>query len=233
MTAAASEGQGTESRPNGRQLVSLTVSAPTTSAGDGYRGAYPTMHPETAAVAKLFEFWWVLKKRKWLVLSVLLAFLAIGALVTLMTTPLYTATVRLQIDRNVAKVVEGGNVTPLEGSDLEFLKTQYELLMGATIGERVVSALKLGNDPDFIKARGFSLVRAFSTLFASTDSGQTSINRENAAIGVVMGNRTIRPVPGSRLVDISYSDPDAVRAQRVVSGLADAYVNSNLDKRFQ
>jgi capsular exopolysaccharide synthesis family protein len=164
---------------------------------------------------------------------VLLAFLAIGVLVTLMTTPLYTATVRLQIDRNVAKVVEGGNVTPLEGTDFEFMKTQYELLMGRTIGERVVSALKLGNDSDFIKARGFPLLGAIRELFASNDGGQASINRENAASSVVMDNRTVRPVAGSRLVDISYSDPDPSRAQRIVTGLADAFISSNLDKRFQ
>src|SRR6267378_5046057 len=231
----ASEGQGLESRPNGQQLVSMALSAPMTSRGYGYSGAYPAaIHPETTEfVAKLFEFWWVLKKRTWVVLSVLLAFLAIGVLVTLMTTPLYTATVRLQIDRNVAKVVEGGNVTPLEGTDFEFMKTQYELLMGRTIGERVVSALKLGNDSDFIKARGFPLLGAIRELFASNDGGQASINRENAATSVVMDNRTVRPVAGSRLVDISYSDPDPSRAQRIVTGLADAFISSNLDKRFQ
>src|ERR1700730_2317933 len=113
-----SESQGLESGPNGQQLVSVTPSAPTTSGGYGYGGAYPAINPETTGfVAKLFEFWWILKKRRWVALSVLLAFLAIGLLLTLMTTPLYTATVRLQIDRNVAKVVEGGNVVPLEGSD--------------------------------------------------------------------------------------------------------------------
>src|SRR5882762_5256881 len=194
----ASEGQGLESRPNGQQLVSMALSAPMTSRGYGYSGAYPAaIHPETTEfVAKLFEFWWVLKKRKWVVLSVLLAFLAIGVLVTLMTTPLYTATVRLQIDRNVAKVVEGGNVTPIEGSDFEFIKTQYELLMGRTIGERVVSALKLRDDPDFIKAPGFSLLGAIRDLFASDNEG-AGVNRENAATSVVMANRTVRPVAGS------------------------------------
>jgi polysaccharide biosynthesis transport protein len=229
----ACEEEGLESRSNGQQLVSVSGPAPATS--DGYRGAYPAaIHPETAQfVAKLFEFWWILKRRKWVVLSVLLAVLGIGALAALMTTPLYTATVRLQIDRDVAKVVEGGNVTPLEGGDSEFIKTQYELLMGRTIGERVVSALKLGNDPNFIKARGFSLLGAIRELFASSDGEQTSITHENAAIGVVMGNRTIRPVPGSRLVDISYSDPDPTHAQRIATGLADAFINANLDKRFQ
>src|SRR6266446_7951536 len=231
---SASQGLNADSRPNGQQLVSVTPSAPPTSGGYGYGGMYPALHPETTRfVAKLFEFWWIIKKRKWVVLSVLLAFLAIGALLTLMTTPVYMATVRLQIDRNVAKVVEGGNVTPLEGSDFEFMKTQYELLMGRTIGERVVSALKLGNDPDFIKPRGFSLVGSIRELFASSEAGQSSINRENAATSIVMGNRTVRPIVGSRLVDISYSDPDPLRAQRIVTGLADAFINSNVDKRFQ
>lgn len=38
---------------------------------------------------------------------------------------------------------------------------------------------------------------------------------------------------GSRLVDISYWDADRVRAQRVATALADAFIASNLDKRFQ
>jgi len=96
-----------------------------------------------------------------------------------------------------------------------------------------VSALKLGNDPDFIKARGFSLRGAIRESFASSDGGEAGINRENAATSIVMDNRTVRPVAGSRLVDISYSDPDPARAQRIVTGLADAFINSNLDKRLQ
>jgi uncharacterized protein involved in exopolysaccharide biosynthesis len=236
----ASEGEELGTRPNGQRLVSLTMSAPTTPRGEDYRDAYPVAGgPETAGlVSKLFEFWWILKRRKWVVLSVFLAFLAIGMLLTLMTTPLYTATVRLQVDRNVTKVVEGGNVTPVEGTDSEFMKTEYELLMGSTIGERVVSDLKLGSDPDFIKPRGFSLLGAVRALFAPNNgeqasSEQANINRENAATGIVIANRTVRPVAGSRLVDVSYSDPDPSRAQRIVTGLADAFINTNLDKRFQ
>jgi len=229
-----SESQGLESGPNRQQLVSVTASVPTTSGGYGYGGAYPAVNPEiTGFAAKLVEFWWILKKRRWVVLSVLMAFLAIGLLLPLMTTPLYTATVRLQIDRNAAKVVEGGNVTPLEGSDFEFMKTQYELLMGRTIAERVVSALKLGGDPDFIKPRGFSLLGTIRELLTSFNGeGARIVNRENAA-AVVMENRTVRPVAGSRLVDISYSDPVPARARRIVTGLADAFINANLDKRFQ
>ena len=59
----------------------------------------------------LREYWRIFNKRKWVILSVVAAFVILGAVRTLMMTPLYTATVRLQIDRTAAKVVEGGNVT--------------------------------------------------------------------------------------------------------------------------
>ena len=43
----------------------------------------------------------------------------------------------------------------------------------------------------------------------------------------------MRPVPGSRLVDISYSDPNPSRAQRIATAYANAFIASNLDKRFE
>ena len=53
------------------------------------------------------------------------------------------------------------------------------------------------------------------------------------AAGIVLGNRSVRPVIGSRLVDITYSDPVPARAQRIANAYGDAFIASNLDKRFQ
>jgi capsular exopolysaccharide synthesis family protein len=178
-----------------------------------------------------------LNKRKWVVISVMLTFVTLGAVRTLMETPLYMSSVRLQIDRGVTKIVEGGNISPAEGWDLEFLKTQYELLQSRSMAERAASALRLGDDPDILKPRQFSIV-SFVKGFLRGDTGQASlpgrrIDRERAAAGVILGNRSVHPVTGSRLVDIVYSDPDPQRAQRVVTALADAFIAANLDKRFE
>ena len=106
----------------------------------------------------------------------LLAFIAVvamafGALNTFMTTPLYVATVRLQIDRNVAKIVESGNVLPVEGSDAEFFRTQQELLRSRAMAERVAMSLDLGSDPEFFKPRGFSLLGVAKGLVRDLLSG--------------------------------------------------------------
>ena len=185
----------------------------------------------------LLEYLRILYKRRWLILSIVSAGLIFGALTTLMKTPLYTSSVRLQIDRNISKIVESGSVTPVEGSDMEFMRTQYELLQGRAMAERVASAFKLGDDPAFFQPREFSIIQAIKNLLFSRPPPANQVSKkadlEAAAAGVVLGNRAILPVVGSRLVDIAYTDPDPARAQRIASAFADAFVASNLDKRFE
>src|SRR5580704_8172499 len=231
-----------EGDANARSVIPAVQSAPAarnpySSAVGAYMGPATDSSPDFQI--NLLDYLHILVKRRWLILSVVAASLVLTILITLMQTPLYTSTIRLQIDRQVAKIVEGGNITPIEGPDLEFMKTQYELLEGRTMAERVASALKLGDDADFFKTRGFSLVGSLKRLlgFRSAPAVQTGVsnraNLERAAAGVVLANRAVTPVLGSRLVDISYSDPEPSRAQKVAVAYADAFIASNLDKRFQ
>ena len=223
---------------DGRALV--PAAAPTALAlRDPYGpGGYPIgvgeVAAEPTAIHLLLECWRILNKRKWLILSIAAAFLVIGAVRTLMQTPLYTATVRLQIDADTAKVVESGNVMA-ENSGFDFMRTQYELLQSRTMAERVASALKLGRDDDFFAPRVFSILGSVGSLFSAAPTANSANEKakESAAAGVILGNRAVRPVAGSRLVDLSYSDPNPGRGARVANAYADAFVASNLDKRFQ
>ncbi|HEX5958468.1 MAG TPA: polysaccharide biosynthesis tyrosine autokinase, partial [Hyphomicrobiaceae bacterium] len=229
--------------PSHENRAARLVAAPSNPAAlrepYGHHGGYgPFGAPEPSRdiAYHLTELWRVLNKRKWIVLGVFAAFVALGAVRTLMETPLYTATVRLQIDRSPTKIVEAGNLNTSEGWDYDFLRTQYELLQSRAIAERVASALKLGDEPDFFAARGFSLLGAMRGLLSREPRSAGRSNRgdmEKAAAGIIMGNRSVRPVTGSRLVDVSYSDPNPARAQRIAMAYADAFIASNLDKRFE
>lgn len=180
----------------------------------------------------------ILVKRKWLIVSVTVAALALGIVNTLMITPLYTSTVRLQIDRNVTKVIEGGSTTPVEAMDADFLRTQYELLQSRAMAERVAAGLRLGEDSEFFRSRQFSPLAFAGSLLRGPGQKTESMVPDpasslRAAAGIVLGNRAVRPLTGSRLVDISYSDPSPTRAQAIAAAYADAFIASNLDKRFQ
>ncbi len=185
--------------------------------------------------ATLQQYIRLVLKRKWLILGVALMCLTLGGVATFMQTPMYTAKVRIQIDKEAQKVVEGGGTSPVEAGGREFLRTQYELLKSRAIAERIVSALQLENDKSFNEARNVSAIGAIRQLFASKadQDAASASDLQNNAVGVVAYNMGIRPVPGSRLVDLTYADPNPARAQRIANAHAAAYVASNLDKRFQ
>ena len=117
MNDRANEPNG--NRQTAGQLIPAAQSVP------AMRDPYGPLvgYPGTVADApepfwlNLLEYWRILNKRKWLILSIAAAFVVLAAVRTLMQTPLYTATVRLQIDQNVAKIVQGDNVMPVEDSD--------------------------------------------------------------------------------------------------------------------
>ena len=184
-----------DSRATPGRLVPAAQTLP--AARDPYgelAGYYPAsvVESEGGDGFDLREYWRILNKRKWVVISVLVACVALGAIYTLMKTPLYTATVRLQIDRNVTKVVEGGNVTPMESSGLEFLKTQYELLQSRTLAERVATSLRLGDDESFLNPKGASLIATVKGWVVPPEGLQRRVDCERAAAAAPAWTRTSR-----------------------------------------
>ncbi len=228
-----------QSVPAGRDPYNSAVGAYYGPSGYG-PGYGPGADAPSSFQLDVLEYVRIAVKHRWLILSIVGAALTFAAVTTLMKTPLYTSSVRLQIDPMTvtAKVTEAGSTTPVDDPGSDFMRTQYELLQGPTMAQRVASALKLGEDLTFFQPREFSILGFLKNLiFPNTPppSNQSSkkVNYEAAAAGVVLGNRTVTPVFGSRLVDISYSDPDPARAQRIAQGYAEAFVASNIDKRFE
>ena len=152
-----------------------------------------------------------------------------------MAIPMYTASVRLQIDRSAVKVVEGGNVSPTDGNDGDFLRTQFELIQGRAMAERVASRTRVSDDADFFKPQSISVISFVrQKILGERAAGSTDrAARERAAVSIIMRGRGIRPVAGSRLVDVTYSDPNPARAQSIAAAFGEEFIASTLDKRFQ
>jgi len=205
-------------------------------------GRYPDYgnEPEPDLASTLLFYWRIFIKRRWLILAILSAVVIIGAVKTLLETPLYSATVRLQIDREPAKIVEGGVATSGAG-EADFLRTQFELMRSSSVAERVVNLASLADDRDFLTPKQvsvWSIVRGMlpgggaPTAAGQPVSADTSADR-GRAVGLVMENLSVRPVAGSRLVDVTYTDPSPQRAQKVAAAFGEAFVASTLDKRFE
>ena len=76
------------------------------------------------------------------------------------------------------------------------------------MAERVASMLHLNDDETFFKSRDVSLLGILGGALSSTKTDLSTSAREAWAANIVLGNVTVLPVPGSRLVDVSYLDPN-------------------------
>jgi capsular exopolysaccharide synthesis family protein len=221
----------------GRQLIPVGEAVPALRDPYGRLALYGVSLGDESeeSGSKLREYLRIVNKRKWLILAIAAAFVVIGTVRMLMQTPLYVSAVRLQIERE-ARVVESGNVEP-SYSDNEFMQTQIQLLEGRAMAERVVSALKLGDDSDFLRPRGFSFMGTLAGLIgrgpSTSDEAVDETAREDLAAGIASGNLAVSPVPNSRLIDVSFTDTDPGRAQRIANSFADAFIATTIDKRFQ
>ena len=92
----------------------------------------------------LLEYWRILYKRKWLVLSIVAAFVALNAVRTLMQTPLlYFNGSSADRQQHAQRLWRAATLMHLS-KIFEFMQTQYQLLQSRAMADRVASLLKLG-----------------------------------------------------------------------------------------
>ena len=154
----------------GRQLVPVAEAVPALAAPYGRLGPYGIAEESDPLSLNLLEYWRILYKRKWLILAIAVGFVVLAALRTLMAAPIYTSTVRLQIDPP-SRVVEGGNVGDENYSNYEFMQTQYQLLESGNMATRVASALKL-DAVGTISVNPIERSRLVDLSYADSDPGR-------------------------------------------------------------
>jgi len=174
--------------------------------------------------------------KHWRIVVVVCALFGLGgAIVTFLSPRIYTATTTIQIDREAAKIIRNQDLSTDHGNDPQFYTTQYELLKSRALAERVVSALALADDPDFMGAGQKRSL--FSKIFGGApDTTQSDASTAELRIGravtKVRNGASIQPVPGSRIVRINFRDTSPEMAQKVAIGLADNFIAMTLDRRF-
>lgn len=187
-----------------------------------------------SGIPMITQYMRIVLRWKWVILGAVVAALIAGTIITLLTTPLFTATASIEISR------ESDRVTKLEGvqsetasQDLEFYQTQYGLLKSRSLAERVAKNLKLVDDPKFYDAFGTTAPGAIDagsgvTRLAARDAEK----RLKAASSMLLANIEIAPVRASRLVAISFTSPDPALSARVANAWGTHFIQSNLERRF-
>ena len=173
----------------------------------------------------LAEYWRLLMKHRILIAVIFITALALGAVATLLMTPIYTAQTMMQIDRETAKIVEGADVEPRESmmAGEEFFQTQYGLLRSRSLAVRVIDALGLAKTDRFVERMGAEPGEGVDTL----------AERREQALKIVQENLSVNPVRGSRLVNVAFDSPDPALAAQISNAFAENFIQANLDRRFE
>ncbi len=198
---------------------------------------HPTEEADEDTI-NLREYWNIILKRKGTVLTFFAIVVVAVMTATFLMTPIFRASLTLQIDRQESKVVEFQGVTPMESpqDSREFYQTQYEVLKSRSLAQRVIDQLNLSEHPEFNKKQEASplaaLLAVFKTEAAEEKSADKDLNKQSALVNRLLNNLTVEPVRNSRLVKIHYDSPDAALATRIVNSVATAYINLNLERRM-
>jgi capsular exopolysaccharide synthesis family protein len=154
---------------------------------------------------------------RWLVVGGLVLGLVAAVLVTLLTTPIYRAWVTLEANPPTVSISDEQSrehdATNINSYD--FVATQVGLLSSKSVAERTAQELNLANNPNIVGQEG------------------DASKRLRTAAGVVSGGlKVIAPETGT-LIKFSYDSPSPQLAAMVANGVADSFINTALQRRYE
>jgi capsular exopolysaccharide synthesis family protein len=176
----------------------------------------------------LSDYWAIVVKHRRLVIACVAAAVVYGVLSTVLSRPMYRATVVLDVVRQTSNPLGmGRSVAGGEGGgDSEFLPSQIELVKSRDVAERVVRKLNLLANPDFtLQPRAGAAIN--SQVPPPTSEAITS-----AALRI-KGNTDASMVRGTSLIQVSYEAPTPKLAADMANAVADAYIDWNIESRFR
>jgi polysaccharide biosynthesis transport protein len=149
-------------------------------------------------------------------------------IVTLVTTPRYTAETSVQINNQTAQIlgkdsdVDAASELANASDTDRFLQTQMDIIKSRAIAERVAQRLNLVGNPDFYKAMG------------KREDLETTPKPKilDDTLKALLDHQTATMPRNSRLATITFTATDPVLAAKIANAWADEFIQANLQRRF-
>src|SRR3989440_8832791 len=174
----------------------------------------------------LYDYLLILRKHQWLILSFLLAVVTLVAIATFRMQPIYVATARIELDR------ENPSILPFQGPDSydlmmdldNYVETQSKILTSETLALQTIRNNGLSARPEFSSPSGPSEAIAIGSL---------ANQKRPPGLGQFLGSLSVKRVPNSRLMDVSFESTDPQLAARVVNAHIASYIEQNFSSKYE
>jgi exopolysaccharide transport family protein len=175
---------------------------------------------------KLGEYWNIVRKRRWTIITVLVVVVTLSALFSLRTTPTYEATGRIAIFRDVPVTLSKDSRQENVDDDYSIdVDTQVRILQSDTLALDVARRAHLESNP---LAVGSSSTESTSGL-ATTD---IPAQLQPALLAFMHRNLRVLPVAKTRIVELRFASSDPKLAAEIVNATAAAYIEQNFRARY-
>src|SRR5215510_11274907 len=173
----------------------------------------------------LYDYLLILRKHQWLILSFMLAVVTIVSIATFRMQPVYVATARIEIDK------ENSNILPFQGADSydvmvdtdNYIETQAKILTSETLALQTIRNNGLAPRPEFAGSGGISEVVA---------NGNLANQKRPPELAEFLGNLSVKRVPNSRLMDVSFESTDPQLAAHTVNAHIATYIEQNYRSKY-
>jgi capsular exopolysaccharide synthesis family protein len=199
-------------------------------------GAYPVEDRE--AVPDLLEYWRVIQKRYATVLVVLLVVCMLGLFATFRGKPVYEARALIEIQKENPDVPTLQELFQIEGVSDAYIETQNRILKSENLARRVITQLGLEKLPEFTRRSGSWQVarekpapEPVRAEFGISSAADKTVPEE--VLKNFEERLTVEPVKRSRLIEVTFESNDPNTAAQVVNTLTSAYIDANLEARWQ
>lgn len=202
---------------------------------------------EPLSLRELAKLAW---RRRGLIIAVVALCLAAAAATIFSIEPRYTATTDILIDTKTERVTSFEQVLTDVVPDRETILSEIEVLRSRGLAEKVVSDFQLVNDPEFNAAlRPTSLLAAFRAWLADTlatvvpadllvidgpaADGSLNAKVQVATLDAFLEAYDVAQKGQSRVIRVSFTSTSPEKAARLANALADSYLLSQLDAKFE
>jgi succinoglycan biosynthesis transport protein ExoP len=171
----------------------------------------------------LLDYIIILRKHQWMILTFFLTVVTIVTIASFKMKPVYVASARVEVDK------ESQNMMPFPDSnsydafvDLEnYLETQSKILQSETLALQTIKTLSLERYPEF---------GGNPNAVAFAHSG--SVAKRPAILGAFLGRLSVKRVPNSRLIEVTFEAEDPQLAAQIVNTHLQNYVEQNFRSKY-
>lgn len=204
---------------------------------------------EEEDVVHLRDYWRIVVKHRWVVLSFLSIILTATLFASLLMRPVYKATATIQIDEDLPNILKYQDVQqPERPAQANFYPTQYKILQSRSLAKNVIDKLDLSAVPEIsgaVEQRGLlsGLDHMFTAIAgtrqipeeANVEDTDIASPQEQAVSKLItrfLDKLDIQPERNSKLVKVSFSSFDPRLAAEVANSVVASYIESTMQRRY-